>query len=77
MFRNDGNHLHFSGATGGDVLPIVAALHNLVHKQGYKDVILDFSKAGYLNPKFMLPWWRPPSCIVAKKSILKSSNQKT
>jgi hypothetical protein len=55
MFRSENNHLFFSGATGDDVLPVVAALHNLVHKQGYRDVVLDFSKAGYLNPRFMLP----------------------
>jgi hypothetical protein len=45
MFRSENNHLFFSGATGDDVLPVVAALHNLVHKQGYRDVVLDFSKA--------------------------------
>jgi uncharacterized protein DUF4325 len=55
MFRSDTNHLYFSGPTGDDVLPVVAALHNLVHKQGYKDVILDFSKSRYLHPKYMLP----------------------
>jgi hypothetical protein len=55
MFRSESNHLYFSGPTGDDVLPVVAALHNLVHKQGYKDVILDFQKSGYLDPKFMLP----------------------
>jgi hypothetical protein len=55
LFRSESNHLYFSGPTGDDVLPVVAALHNLVHKQGYKDVILDFSKSGYLDPKFMLP----------------------
>ncbi len=55
MFRSEGNHLYFSGNTGDDVLPVVAALHNLVHKQGYKDITLDFSKSGYLNPRYMLP----------------------
>ncbi len=55
MFRSESNHLYFSGPTGDDVLPVVAALHNLVHKQGYKDVILDFQRSGYLDPKFMLP----------------------
>jgi hypothetical protein len=55
MFRSESNHLYFSGPTGDDVLPVVAALHNLVHKQGYVDVTPDFSKATYLDPKFMLP----------------------
>jgi hypothetical protein len=55
MFRSEGNHLHFPGATGEDVLPVVAALHNLVRRQGYRDIILDFSKAGFMHPSFMLP----------------------
>lgn len=55
MFRNESNHLYFSGPTGDDILPVVATLHNFIHKQGYRDVILDFSKSGYLDPKFMLP----------------------
>jgi hypothetical protein len=55
MFRSESNHLNFIGATGDEVLPVIAALHNLVHKQGFRDITLDFSKAGYLNPKFMLP----------------------
>lgn len=55
MFRTENNHLHFIGNTGGDVLPITAALHNLIHKQGYSDITLNFSKAGYLDAKLMLP----------------------
>lgn len=55
MFRSEGNHLYFSNTASDDIFPVSAALHNLVHKQGYKDVILDFSGSNYLDPKFMLP----------------------
>lgn len=55
MFRSEGNRLIFAGTAGDDFLPVAAALHNLAHKQGYQDVILDFSKATYLDAKFMLP----------------------
>ncbi|CUU14662.1 conserved hypothetical protein CDS [Bradyrhizobium sp.] len=55
MFRTDGNHLHFVGNTGDDVLPITAALHNLIHKQGYSDITLDFSKSGFIHASVMLP----------------------
>ncbi len=55
MFRSDGNRLIFSGQASDDFLPVAAALHNLVHRQGYQDVILDFSKSTYLDPRFMLP----------------------
>jgi hypothetical protein len=34
MFRTEANHLYFVGNTGADVLPITAALHNLINKQG-------------------------------------------
>ena len=55
MFRTEANHLHFVGNTGAEVLPVTAALHNLIHKQGYRDVTLNFSKAGFLDAKLMLP----------------------
>jgi hypothetical protein len=53
LLGSESNHLHFSGPTGDNVLPVVAALHNLVHEQGYKDVILDVSKSGHLDSKFI------------------------
>ena len=55
MFRSDENRIIFEGDTGRDFLNIAAALHNLVHKLGYSDIILDFSRAIKLAPSFMLP----------------------
>jgi hypothetical protein len=55
MFRSEGNHLYFLNNTADDIFPVTAALFNLIHKQGYKDVILDFSQSNFLDPKFMLP----------------------
>ncbi len=56
MFRSEGNHLYFHNASADDIFPVSAALYNFVSKQGYKDVILDFSQTGYLDAKFMLPF---------------------
>lgn len=55
MFWSSANTLHFEGDVSGDPLPVVAALHNLVHKQGYEDIALDFKKATFLAPAFMVP----------------------
>lgn len=55
MFRSEANHLFFYGNQADEILPICAALHNLITKQGYKDVTLDFSKVTFLSPKLMLP----------------------
>lgn len=55
MFRSTGNVLHFEGTVSGDPLPVVAALHNLIHKQGYGDITLDFARALYMAPSFMVP----------------------
>lgn len=55
VLRSEGNTLLFVGSTGHDVLPMIAALHNLIAKYGYEDVTLDFSAATYLNPSVMLP----------------------
>jgi hypothetical protein len=55
-FRSVGNHLYFSGRLSEDVLPVTAALHNLIVKQGYSDLTLDFSDVTHhISPKFMLP----------------------
>lgn len=56
MFRSEANHLYFLNTTADDIFPVSAALYNLANKQGYKDIILDFSQCGYLDPKFMLPF---------------------
>jgi anti-sigma regulatory factor (Ser/Thr protein kinase) len=53
--RSDGNRLIFSGKVGDDFFPASAALHNMITKQGYQDIVLDFSKVAFLEPKFMLP----------------------
>lgn len=55
MFWNVGNHLHFDQAAGGDPLPVVATLYNLIEKQGYQDIVLDFSRATSLAAGFLLP----------------------
>jgi anti-sigma regulatory factor (Ser/Thr protein kinase) len=39
----------------GDVLSAANALHGIISKRGYSDVILDFTEAGFLNPAFMVP----------------------
>ncbi|MBY5705708.1 STAS-like domain-containing protein [Rhizobium leguminosarum] len=52
---SEGNHLHFDGKMTSDFLPTIAALHNVIRKQGYSDVTLDFRKATYLSPEFMIP----------------------
>jgi anti-sigma regulatory factor (Ser/Thr protein kinase) len=45
----------FDEAVGGEFLHATAALHNLVHKLGYQDVVLDFSETQRLWPEFMVP----------------------
>lgn len=55
MFKSESNRLIFSGSVGDEVLPVAAAIHNLAHKQGYQDIILDFSKATYLDARMMIP----------------------
>lgn len=53
--RSEANHLYFEGKVGGDLLPTMAALFNLIRKQGYKDLILDFRRAQFLSAEFMVP----------------------
>lgn len=55
MFWSAGNHLHFEHSAGGDPLPVIAALHNVVHRQGYSDLVLDFSRSTSLAAGFVLP----------------------
>src|ERR1700731_2785906 len=55
MFRSEGTHLFFSNIAADDIFPVTAALYNLINKQGYKDITLDFSQSTYLDPKFMIP----------------------
>lgn len=55
LLRSSGNNLYFDGDQRGTPLPVIAALHNLIHKQGYSEVVLDFQYAGYLSPAFVLP----------------------
>ncbi|GEO01457.1 hypothetical protein NSE01_32890 [Novosphingobium sediminis] len=52
--RSDGNHLFFDGDVGGDPLPALAALHNLIHRSGYQDIVLDFRQAQRLWPAYMI-----------------------
>src|SRR6185437_3404635 len=55
VMRSEGNHIYFEGQASGDPLPTAAALYNLIRKQGYQDIILDFRKATFLAPEFMVP----------------------
>ncbi|HWE45960.1 MAG TPA: STAS-like domain-containing protein [Caulobacteraceae bacterium] len=59
MFRTDGNIIYFNGeqkgGVTGDTLKVLAALHGIVKKQGYEDVTLDFSHAGFIQPSFLVP----------------------
>jgi hypothetical protein len=55
MIYADSNKLQIVGDTKGDILHASAALYRLVRKQGYKDIILDFSDA-FLSPAFMVPF---------------------
>ena len=54
--RSDGNHIYFDEKVIGDPLNATAALHNLITKQGYADIILDFSRSTHVSPDFMLPF---------------------
>ena len=53
---SEANHLFFVGKVRGDPLPTIAALHNLIKKQGYEDITIDFRKATFLSPEFMVPF---------------------
>lgn len=53
--RSDQNTLFFPRHTTDDPLSAAAALHSLVHKLGYNDVILDFSNVEYMSPSYMIP----------------------
>ncbi|MGU3389157.1 STAS-like domain-containing protein [Sphingomonas sp. M1A8_2b] len=55
MFRSDGNVFTFSGNVGGDPLPVLAALHTVLTKQGYSDVVLDFDQATFVSAPYILP----------------------
>ncbi|MBA4057858.1 MAG: hypothetical protein C0490_24290 [Marivirga sp.] len=55
MFRSDGGRLIFQGKAGDDVLPALAAMHNITQKQGYRDVTLDFAGVTKFDAKFMIP----------------------
>ena len=55
MFWTESNRLVFSGSTGEDILPVIAALHNLINKQGYSDIILDFARLDKISSSYMLP----------------------
>ncbi len=55
MFESFENQLYFTGKSGDDPLPVVGRLHNIIHKQGFDSVILDFKGSDFLDPAFMLP----------------------
>lgn len=52
---SEANILHFENKVSGDVLPVLAALYNIIQKQGYQDIVLDFSRATFLSSAHMLP----------------------
>ncbi|WP_374252128.1 STAS-like domain-containing protein [Xanthobacter sp.] len=53
--RSDGNRIIFDTKVQGDPLPITASMHNIIKKQGYLDVTLDFSNSVFLFPSVMIP----------------------
>jgi anti-sigma regulatory factor (Ser/Thr protein kinase) len=53
---SDGNRLFFVGSVSGEFLPTTAAVHNLIKKQGYRDVVLDFRRSTFLSAEFMVPF---------------------
>jgi hypothetical protein len=55
MFRTEHNNILFSGKIDDDLHKVSAALFNLTKKQGYSDIILDFSAVTRLSPRIMLP----------------------
>jgi hypothetical protein len=56
MIKTEGNTLLFSGSSSlSDLHRPLAMMHNLVSKQGYQDITLDFSAATVLSASFMLP----------------------
>lgn len=55
MFWTDFNHFHFDHDVRGDPLPVIAALFNLIQKQGYQDIVLDFSRSTFISASFILP----------------------
>lgn len=55
MFRNEGNYLNFFGSVSGDPRPALAALHNIIVKQGYRDVYLNFADATFVSAPFIIP----------------------
>jgi len=54
--RSEGNHIYFDTKVQGDPLSGTAALYNLVRKQGYQDIVLDFRQTRFLSAEFMLPF---------------------
>lgn len=51
----ESNTLHFPKSCSGDPLPVAAALHGMIIKSGYSDIVLDFSEVEFFSPSFMLP----------------------
>ena len=55
MIRTDSNRIIFEGNLSSGSKSAIACLFNLVNKQGYTDVVLDFSSTTYVDASFMLP----------------------
>ena len=53
--RSSDNRLVFEKDIGNEPLATLAALHDLVVKKGYSDIVLDFSLVTRLRPELMLP----------------------
>jgi hypothetical protein len=56
MLRTEANRIYFEQSVGGEFLHATATLHNLVHKLGYEDIVLDFTDTVRLWPEFMVPF---------------------
>jgi anti-anti-sigma regulatory factor len=55
LIHSDGNKILFEGSLKSDARSVLVCIYNLINKQGYKDIVLDFSSTGYVDASIMLP----------------------
>ncbi|WP_315792178.1 MULTISPECIES: STAS-like domain-containing protein [unclassified Bradyrhizobium] len=55
MIRTEGNSVVFEGDLRQDTRSCLVCVFQLINKSGYQDIILDFSKARYVDANLMLP----------------------
>ncbi|PHY21377.1 STAS-like domain-containing protein [Caulobacter sp. BP25] len=49
------NEIFLGGNLQGEPLPALAAIFNLIEKQGYRDVVLNFKSASFISAAYMMP----------------------